>query len=231
MISYHKKIHAICFDTTDLEKIFETPWRTWFREEIARRGYSAEELLRAGKEKLVEIVDAAPKSKSKEEIEIFSALYLFPQFYPGSMVCFPLRSEVRPIAENFDTLEKLKASLKENDLTDFGLIRNDGYRAFQMKQYKGTTNPDDLFAFISEKLRHYGNNMGDVNLLILLQSQGPIEENFFEDLADKIATLNLKQGGHILISYNENNRFDVINTIYPILGHTRINHEFFCQNN
>jgi hypothetical protein len=230
MIYYHKKIHAVCFDPADLKQIFEAPWRKLLEEEILRRGYSSEDLLRNGKEKMIEIVNATNNLQDKEDIEIFSALYVFLKFFSEKdQVCFLLKDGVSAKVENIDSMEKLKESLKENDLTDFGLMNDDGYRAFQLKQYKGKADPKELFAFMEKKLRHYGNNMGDVNLLVVLQSQGAIEENFFEDLHANLKTLKLNGSGHILVSYNEDNKFDVLNTVYPTLGTTRIKHELFNQ--
>ena len=59
-------------------------------------------------------------------------------------------------------------------------------------------------------------------MLIILQSKGNIEKNFFEDVHERLKELVLKGTGSILITYNEENKFDVMNTVYPILGNTRV---------
>ncbi|MDO8490250.1 MAG: hypothetical protein Q7S47_02425 [bacterium] len=212
----------ICYEGAELQRLFEAPKRRWIVEEISRRGYSPD-ALRNDKNKMLEIVSASKLLEDKEEVEIFSALYLFPQFYPdGSKVCFLLKDGLDPVKNPVDSLEKLKKSLKEKDLSDFGLLGSDGLRMFQLKAYRGANTTKDLLAFLGEKLLHYANNMGDVNFLIILQTAGDIGEIDFKDLHKQLKTIGLKGGGHILISYNEENKFDVMNTIFPDFGTTRI---------
>lgn len=217
----------ICFDSADLARFFEISGKRALWREIVRKGYSEAELL-SDRRKMEEIVDAVKLVKDKEDVEIFSALYLFLKFYPGAKVCFLLKDSVNPTKEAIDSLEKLKSSLKENDLTDFGLMAKDGMRAFQMKRYKGKTEIGELLSFIKEKLLHYANDIGEVNLLFVLQSEGPIVGSFFHDIYEDLTKLKVKGTGHILISYNEEDKFDVINTVYPFLATTRIPHKNFA---
>lgn len=230
MIYHHKKANLICFDPEDLRNIFEAPLRGWIKNEITQKGYSQEELLNNNKAKMFEVVERWKGLQNKEDIEIFSALYLFLKFFgEKSLICFPLKDEKKIDTENINSIEKLKRLLKENSLTDFGFMGDDGYRAFQLKQYRGNSDDKLLSEFIRKKLLHYGNNLGDTNLLIILQSAGALEENFFENVHENIKNIELRGKGNILISYNEGNKFDVINTVYPTLVTTRLKHEEFHQ--
>lgn len=225
---HHKKTNMICFDNLELKHIFESPMRKWLQEEIAKKGYSTDDLLRDNKAKMHEIVASPETLKDKEDKEIFSALYIFPGFYPKeSKICFLLNDGVDP--KSIGSLDSLKISLKEKDITDFLLWHDDGFRAYQLKAYTGKTEMNEFFEFLKKKLLHYGNDLGETNLLINMQSQGDFTEDFFHDIHEKIKTLGLKGTGHVLISYNEENKFDILNTVYPHLETTRIPHENFSQ--
>ncbi len=221
---HHKQTNTIFFDSTDLKQLFEAPSREELAQATAKSGYTGIELLQ-DKNKMQEIADSIKLIRDKEDVEIFTALYAFLKFYPGAKIGFLLKAGFDPTKEPIDSLDKLKSSLKENDLTDFSFMRDDGVRAFQLKAYRGTTTSNGLFSFIKEKLLHYANDIGDVNLLFFLQSEGNIEGSFFQDINKNLMALKIKGGGHILIYYNEEDKFEVINTVYPTLGTTRIPRE------
>lgn len=219
----------ICFTPDELKHIYNAPLRKRLMEEILKSGYSINELS-VDRNKMEEITKRIPILQDKEEIEIFCALYVFAEMYKGeTKICFLLKDGVNPEKEYIDSLEKLKVSLKEKDLTDFLLQNSDGFRAYQLKSYRGKTEVNEFFEFLKKKLRHYCNDMGEVNLLITMQSQGDFTGNFFQDIHERLKKINLKSTGHILISYNEDNKFDVTNTVYPTLKTTRIPHENFTQ--
>lgn len=221
---HHKKTNTLCFDENGLKQLFEVPIRAKLAEEVINSGIAPEELL-ADINKMQAIVDKVQAVNTKEDIEIFSALYMYLRFYDGgSKVCFKLLDSVDPAKDPVGSLEKLKGVIKENDLTDFLIMSDDGCRAFQLKAFTGDTDLDSLYALIEKKLKHYGYTLDDVNLLITMQSKGDIPENFFQDLHERLKGLPIKGEGHVLVSYNENNTHDVINTIYPKLGTTRIEH-------
>lgn len=221
----NKKLNAICFDDIDLKQIFEAPSRSQLLEEVVKSGYSWDE-IKNSRAKMQEITDKVKIINQNKDKEIFLALYVLPKFYPGkSKICFICKNDVSQIKLCIKTLEELKSLLQEYDLSDFLLLQDDGFRSFQLKFYKGETSVDKLFVFIREKLNHYANNLGNVNLLISMQSEGAFCGNFFQDLHEDLNKLTLKGGGHILISYNENDKFDVLNTVYPTLGTIRIKHE------
>lgn len=224
---YHKKTNMICFDQEELKDIFEAPSRKQLTEEIQKNNFKPVDFL-IDKQKVQKIMSSIKIINDKEDVEIFSALYMFLKFYSKtSKICFVLKDGINPQKDDISNLKKLKESLKENDLTDFGLMSSDGFRSFQLKAYRDKLTSDECFNFLKKKLKHYANDMGDTNFLITLQSGGEIPENFFEDIHNNLKSLNLKGGGHILISYNENNKFDVINTVYPTIGNTRIPFEKF----
>ncbi len=62
----------------------------------------------------------------------------------------------------------------------------------------------------------YGNNLGNTNLLILLQTQdGQGLKINFEAMSEEIAKLALAFSGTILVWFNEEDQFDVIVEVYP----------------
>ena len=73
------------------------------------------------------------------------------------------------------------------------------------------------------RFRGYG-DIGDTNLLIVLQSDKPVDIGLvnFESLQQRIKALDYAFAGEILISYNEENKFNVINRVYPELATSRI---------
>ena len=225
---FHAKKNIICFDKDELKKLFETPSRKILEEEIRKSGYSSEELMK-DKTRMKEVVDRIKLLNDKEDIEIFAALFIYWKFYPKDpKICFLLKTGIDPRKNAMDTLEKLKDSIKENDITDFLFVNTVGECiSIQLKAYRGNNEVKEFSKYLEDKLMGYGNDLGDTNLLIFMQSRGTIPENFFHDISDYVKAIKLKGTCHVLISYNENNQFDVINTIYPILGTTRIKHEHY----
>lgn len=210
----------ICFDPEELKQLFEAPSRQRIREESEKSGYSGFDLLKDQK-KMEEISNRVKLINSKEDFEIFCALYVFPVFYKEeSKVCFLLNGKANPRAIN--TLEDLKLNLKEKDLTDFIFWHKDGFRPYQLKTYRGKTEINEFFEYVREKLLHYANDIGEINILFLMQSEGDFTGDFFQDLHERIKALRLKGTGEILLSYNEANQFNVMNIVYPNLGTTRI---------
>lgn len=82
-----------------------------------------------------------------------------------------------------------------------------------------------MIKFIRQVLLHYGNNLGETNLLIMLEAPkwySVLEEDFFEKINKEINNLNLKSESQILITYNENNKYSVIIQVYPKLTRSQI---------
>lgn len=226
MIYYEKKKNMLCYDKGDIRSLFESPSRESLYEEVLRTGLSSEE-IKNDSDKMNQIVGCVKIINDKEDIEIFSTLYVFLNFYPeGTRVCYLLKDSINPNKEKIDSLQNFKRSLKENDMTDFILMGEDGCRAFQLKGYSGKGIFTDLLAFIKEKLKKYGNDLTGVNLLISLRGGGELEASIFEKIHKELKKMNLRGDGHVLVYYNDAAKFDVIKTVFPILGTTRKEHKY-----
>lgn len=220
----HRKTNTILFSEQELKRLFELPTRLQILREMFRSLHPTE-VFRQNRALREELISKVNMIQDKEDVEIFATLYFLLEFYPSSKIGFKLRDGIDP--RTINSIAKLKSSIKENDLTDFGLMTDGNYREFQLKSFRGNVEIEEFFGFLKNKLSHYGNDIGNVNLMINLQGTGDIPENFFESIHEKLKSLRLKGGGHILISYNEENRVHVMNTVYPMLGSTRIEHEPF----
>ena len=211
----------IGFDKQDLMNFLKEQAKPRIDEELCKRNWTTEDLYN-DQEKMNIVGNAVPLIQNKEEEEVFFALEIFPEFYKTeSRIWFILKPGIDP--KSIVSMEILRSSLKENDLTDFLLQHADGFRAYQLKGYWGSVTTHDLFEFLKKKLLHYCNDLGSVNLAVVLRSSGDLDgKGFFEDLSNELKSINIKGAGHILIIYNEENKFSVMNTVYPFLGTTRI---------
>lgn len=216
---FHKKMNMICFESEDLRSLFEASGRLRLLKEVNQSGYSIDELIESPT-KREEISSKFRIIQDKEDLEIFHALYLYLDFYPKAKICFVLKDSVNPATIN--SLTTLKASIKESSLADFVIMTDEGTRAFQLKAYTGRVELGDFFEFIKNKLAHYGNDIGDVNLLVPLRSTGVIQDSFFQNIHERLKALGIRGTGHILISYNEEGKFSVINTVHPVLATTSL---------
>lgn len=214
----------ICFDAKEMEGIYEATQKRLLSQELNKeitgKGYSYEE-IRGNKQKMNEIADSvvARGQKDKSNIEFFIALDTCLSFYKGNdtKICFVLKNGIQPNKIKVGNLEDLRNVVKEDTLTDFAIFFS-GLRQFQLKQYKGELKTEPFFNFIRNKLAGYGNDLKDVNLLIVLQGNGSnISEIEYKEIYEKISELKLKFFSEILVIYNENNKFNVINQIYPEL--------------
>ena len=223
-MNYLKKLHMICLSQDEFEKIYKNARRHELFSAILEKGYSLGE-LGDDQFKVEDVVNSIlPKIFSKkEEIEIFVALFEQLRMYPdGRQVCFPLKKSTDPRKLSISSLEDLKNAVEENTITDFGIICDDGLRLFQLKQYKGQLNTSDLLVFIERVINKYGRNFGDTNLLIVLQSEnGDVGDVNWKEINERIACAGIKSDAEVLISFNENNMYDVIIQVYPKLGTLR----------
>lgn len=221
-MDYLRKPHMVCFGIEELEKIFENSQRRILFEEIDKSGHSEEEVL-TDEQKKNEIVDlvVAQGLRKKEDIEIFAALDTCFSFYnhEDSRICFVLKRTIQKSEIKVKNLEDLKSIAEESTLTDFAIFSG-GLRQFQLKQYRGELKTDTLFNFMKKKLADYGNNLGEVNLLILLQGKigsDSVQETEidFKVLHEKVLSLNLELKAEILLMHNEKNQFQIIHQVYP----------------
>lgn len=220
---YLKKLHMVGFEVGELRKLHKADSLNLMREIMDSKGWSLDSLRKDGA-KMLEIVNLSKqKRNNKEDIEIFSALFFFSDFYKNTKILFPLKSTTNINDIKIVTLDALKKHLREDTSTDFAFMMEDGLRQFQLKQYRGDISTEAVFNFIKKKLAHYGNDLGNVNLILILQKEGGDISNIdFEALNLLIVELKLKSNFHVLISYNEENKFDVIITVYPKFGSVRI---------
>lgn len=220
----------ICFTEVELEGLYKTAKKDELEKEIADGGYEPVEMM-LDPVKPHQIVDTVAKRglANKEDVEIFAVLFSYLEFYPeGSKICFVLKDSFDPRKTPITTYKGLKAALKEYELTDFAIYSPDGLRQFQLKRFRNELTTENFLAFIQEKVAHYGNDMSGTNLLVLIQaSEGSdIGVVDFDALHESLKKSGFKTEDHILVSYNEMNEVNVINTVYPTLGTTRIPRKF-----
>lgn len=222
---YFKEKHMICLEREECEALYKDAKVKELLNATHDAGYTLFDLAQ-DKTKMEEIANEVSSriSTNKEEIEIFASVFCYLQFYPeGSRVCFVLEDSLNPSDLKVSSLDDLIGITKEYSITDFGIFSDDGLRQFQLKQFKGDLDTETLFSYIDGKLKKYGYDLGDANLLVVLQSSNDDMNNLsFKDLSEQLSQLELKSESHILISYNEDNKTNVINTVYPSLGTTRV---------
>jgi hypothetical protein len=219
-----KNKYLICFPKEELSRILEIQGKKDISIEMQKQGITFDD-LRKNPEKMKNIATALSKKNSNDRDyhEIFSSVFVLRDFYPnGSEICFELKNNFDPKRDIVNSLDDLN-KLREGTFTDFVFKSENDLREFQLKRYRGKLNTEDIFKTISEVIKHYANNLGDTNLLLLLQSpDSTLNTNVFHELHEKLKGLKLTFIGMILIMYNENMKFSVINQIYPALTTSRI---------
>lgn len=210
-----------CFSLQEIRNIFEAEKLNQIGKRVKNGELSVEDLF--DRKKIDEIASemSAGIGRRKEETEIFCAAYLLEEFHDGDPhICFMMKDSFDPNKNNIDSFEILKRNVKEDDLTDFLFFNGEDARAMQLKQYKEELNTNDFFKFIREKIRHYGNDLGQVNMLVLIQSpNGDIGNLDFDELNKRLIQEGLTFKGEILLSYNLKNESRVISRVYPSVAH------------
>ena len=241
-MEYIKKLHMACFDLLEFKQLYKNDNIKNMRIAMAKFGFNYLD-LHNDKEKRNEIVNYIINERSnKEDIEIFIALTSGIAFFGNnSKICFVLKNNFNVKKDHIKSINDLKMVIKEDTLVDFA-IWNNGLRQFQLKQYRLELKTNQLFKFIEKVLGKYGNNLGDVNLLIQLQGSNggkfclgekiKIVDNDidYHEINLRLKKLKLNFKGHILIKYNEINKFSVLNQVYPRLRTTRkpIDQDYFA---
>ncbi len=220
-MEYFKKLNLLCFQSEELSNLFKQHKKRDILNEINKNPH-----LLLNPLKLVDGL-VGQMHRNKEEVEMFVALGVCASFYgEGGKICFQIKG-VSPADswKEVKTLQDLKNILKEYELTDFTLIDSQNNRIdFQLKIYHGKLETKDLFNFVKDKIEHYANNLGDVNLLIQLRGNGTPYQNCdidFHNLHAELSKLNFQFKGQVLLSFNDNNKFKVINQVYPELTTSR----------
>jgi len=211
-----KNRNVICFSKVELSSLFEISKKSELLKEMLNKNISMEEISNSVSHK---------GSNDRDEHEIFLALFIFLDFYGDeSEVCFELNHNFNPHKNKISILKDLNNARANDSISDFIIKSKNDWRQFQLKRYRDELNTQKIFDFINEKVRHYGNNLGDTNLLIVLQPPivYTITDISFHKLYEKVKSLNLKFGGQILILYNKNNNEQVIIQVYPQLTISKI---------
>lgn len=220
-MKYSKQDQLLCFTIDEIKKLFRDEKLRQFDERVRKGEFNISGLY--DRKKMEDIASKMSESisKSKEEVEIFCAIYLLEEFHIGDAhICFFMKDSFDPKKEKIITFDSLKKNTKENSLIDFLFFSGSESRAIQFKQYKGNLNDDDLFDFINKKIDHYGGDLDQVNLLIMLQSiNGYIKDPNFKNLNERLVKKGLTFEGEILLSYNSQNEKSVITRIYPTVAH------------
>lgn len=157
----------------------------------------------------------------RDDHEIFASIFIFLDFYEsGSEICFELK-DFNPSRDKITTLQELNDF--RDDPSDFIIKSSDGFRGFELKRYRDGLTTNEVFDFLEKKIKHYGNGLGAINLLVTLQSiDNDISNVDFQELNTNLKSMRLQFQGEVLISYNENNKEMVINQVFPNLTTTRI---------
>lgn len=217
---YKKRENLLFFERSELENLINRSYENLMLEIINRHDLKPQDDIK----KLWKIVSSEQGLKKlfrdRDEHEVFAATYSISDFYgENSKICFEMKEGFNSSKNLPLTLDDLNRHRKINSIVDFGILSDSELRQFQLKRYRGDLSSRHLLQFIEKILKHYGNDMGDVNLLIILQSPGTkINDNIFKELHGELIKRDFSFGGHILISFNANNKFDIIKTVFPELG-------------
>lgn len=224
-MKYLKEKHMICIEKEESQLLYKDMKSSELIKALMERGYNLIDLIE-DKSKVQEILTEVHSkiSNNKEELEIFASVFCYLEFYPpGSKVCFVLKDSINPSSLSVKSFSDLIKVIKEYTITDFGIFSEDGLREFQLKQFKGEPTTNELFKYINKVLKKYGYNLGSTNLLLVLQSEdSDLSGIDFQKLNDCLRGLEIQSKSDILVSYNEENKVNVINTVYPSLGTSRV---------
>jgi len=211
--------NILCMSRNELKDLFKITGRRILSEQISKQGYTLDD-FRGNGAKMLEFTKKVELVRNKEDCEIFLVLYVFSNFYEKDCeICFELKNGVSLNIE-INNLVDLKEVCEENTLNDFIVITSSRARIFQLKRYRNILQTDDLFKFLQEKLLHYGNTLGKTNLLVTLESKdGNLSGVNFRKINKMLLGLDLRNtDSEILISYNEENKFNVMIRVYPTVA-------------
>lgn len=223
---FHKKLNMICYDTDTLRDIFEqTSKNKIFRiiEEELAKSLSVDGLDNL--EKMNKLINKNPLISDTDDLEIFFGGYLIHNFFDIKYkVCFPLKNGFDPKKNDIYSMIGIKNNLNKDNPIDFTLIRDEDnlIEHFQLKMYTGCTKIEDFLLFIDKKIKHYAYDLSNISILFNLKGTGNIEGDFFQNTHDFLKKLQIKGNGRIFITYNEENKFDVLNEVYPTLATRRV---------
>jgi hypothetical protein len=220
-----KERKFICLSKNEILGLFRISKMPKLLQGLAEKGAVRDLLLDKDKKKAIEVVGlvARDSAEDRDEHEIYVALKML-DFYPdNAMACFEMKDNFN-IETKIVSIKVLVENRKISTVSDFAIIAGDTLRDFQLKRYRKSLDTKELFGFIQEQIQHYGNNLGRTNLFILLQSPEKDLKNLdFEEIQKRLSRLKFRSEAQVLIGYNENNEFFVVNQVYPGLTRSQCN--------
>lgn len=217
-----KKQNILYLTPFELKEIYKNDKREKLHKAITKKGLTLNELMKDNNKQIEVVNDAIKKDlKCKEQIEIFSALNSCIVFYgEDSEIGFPLKDSYDIIKNPIQTMDGLVAATKEGDLVDFAIVSGNLIYQFQYKLYKGILETREFVDFLEKVLKKYGNKLGKVNLLIMLQGLesvvGAQKINInFNQVRSELKSRGMDFGSSILVRFNESNKFDHLVEVYP----------------
>lgn len=230
-MNYDKKLGWICYSVNELKQIVGNEMKKVLLAEIKEKQL---DLAEVGKDRQLmeqfvgEIV--LKNNKRKEFIELFYSTTLADSIYKSekTSVCFEVKRGVRQ--QDIDAVndyESLLKILEENTEMDFSVVKEDGVRKFQLKQYKGELETESLAQFITEKVEEYV-NLGAVNLLVILQgkdnngSQIVNSSIDYHRVAEIVGNADFQSKAEVLIARNDRNINNSIVQVYPNVSEYKI---------
>ena len=214
----------LCLSKNELLTMFRVSKIPKLLEQLVKNGTILDVLINEDRDKMGEAVTPVSEetSQDRDEHEIFAALEMFDFYGNDAMACFEMNDDFNAETK-IDSLEALIENRKGSTTSDFGVQAKDGFRDFQLKRYRQGLNTEELFVFIKEQIEHYCNNLGTTNLFVILQSQeNDISNIDFEDIQGRLSELRFRSDAAVLIGYNENNEFFVVNEVHPGLTRSQI---------
>lgn len=221
MTYYNKKENIICYEKKELEKLFKASMSHKIERKLANLGIPMGALIN-NFQKIEQLIDGIIKrtAQDRDEHEIFFAIYVMSNFYDEEVnIGFKMKSGYNPERDNIHSMDDLISFRQIDTDYDFIIQTRDGFRMMQLKRYRGELSTESIFAFLKGKIKGYGNNLGDTNLLILIQPNKDFDVATLdlEQLNVNIQTLNLSFRGQIILAWNERNVNNLLVQIYPEL--------------
>jgi hypothetical protein len=168
---YIKKQNIVCFTPIELKELYKGDKLEKLHKTISEKGLTLSDLIE-NHPKQREVVDASIKEdlKSKEQVEILAALNSCIVFYgENSEVGFPLKKSYDILKNPIRNLADLKNATEEETMIDFAIISEGLMYQFQFKRYRDILETENFLSFIKKMLKKYGDKLGKLNLLIILQ--------------------------------------------------------------
>ena len=222
-MKFSYKTNFLCFSKEELLRILEISNKKELRGEVFKQGFSFDDLARDySKMKKISDIVGERWAQDRDHHEIFAAAFVFHGFYEEqSEICFELKG-FDPKIHRISSIEDLNKFRQEVGTSDFIIKSGDIFRVFQLKRYRGDITVEKLGEFIKDKVKHYGDNLGSTNLLIIFQSAGYEFNLDFDELSKKVKSFGFKFEGEILVSFNQANKENLIIRLYPELGKTAV---------